>query len=454
MNKIKIVLIILGLSFLPMGCMVGSKYAKPEMLEANQYKHDSSEIDSTKTVLNVKWFELFNDEVLIGLINKGIESNYDLKMALTRIERSRAELGYSKADLLPSFGYGGTINSNEKNIPPSNVGAFMSWELDFWGKIRHQNRALQAELLGSDEGRKVILTDIVSGIAISYFQLRDLDNQLEITKKTLETRQEAYKIINDRFVNGYVSEVDKLQIEQQVAIAEAAIPNIERSITVYENIISILMGQVPGPIERGKSNSELKVSSEIPLSIPSSLLVNRPDVRQAELYYMAAHERIGVAQAMKYPSFNIGAAAGFSQSSLSNLFVGSSYLQNLSAGVIGPIFNFGKNNRRIQIYRQEAEESKYMYQKTYLTAIAEVEKSLQDVKTYKEEWESRNRQVIAARRNFELSSARYFSGYVSYLEVLDVQRNLFTAELSLSNLTQLQLTSMVELYKALGGGWN
>ncbi|MET0946149.1 MAG: efflux transporter outer membrane subunit [Flavobacterium sp.] len=454
MNKVKIVIVILTLAVLPTACLVGPKYQKPEDPQAANFRYGPGYADTLASVVNVKWFDLFNDDVLKGLINKGLENNYDMKIAMARIEQTRAELGYTKADLLPAVGYSATINSNEKAFMPSNASANLSWELDFWGKIRHENRAVQDELIASEEGRKVILSNLVSDIAVAYFELRNFDNQLIITNQTLETRRKAFDIINARFLAGYVSEVDKVQIEQQVAIAEAVLPSIQRQITMRENTISILTGQAPGPIERGKTVIELQVANTIPVSIPSVLLRNRPDVRQAEMYYMASNERIGVAQAMRFPSFNIAALAGFASQDVSNLFNGSSYLQNASGSVVGPIFNFGKNKRRVEIYKQIAEESRLSYQKTCIVALAEVEQSLQNVKTYKEEWAARDRQVIAARKNLELSQARYYNGYVSYLEVLEVQRSLFDAELSLSDLTQSQLASMIQLYRALGGGWN
>ncbi|KFC61204.1 RND efflux system outer membrane lipoprotein [Flavobacterium gilvum] len=442
------------LAVLPTGCLVGPKYQKPEEQHAGNFQNGVANADTLASVVNVKWFDLFNDEVLKGLINKGLENNYDMKIAQARIDRTRAELGYTKADLLPAIGYSGTVNSNEKSFLPSNAAATLSWELDFWGKVRHENRAVQDELLASEEGRKVVLCNLVSDIAIAYFELRDYDNQLLISKQTLETRQKAFDLINSRFKAGYVSEVDKVQIEQQVAIAEASIPAIQRLITDRENRIAILTGMAPGPIERGKTILELQVANNIPVSIPSILLKNRPDVQQAEKYYMASNERIGVAQAMRFPSFNIAALVGFANSDVSALFNSSSYLQNASASVAGPIFNFGKNKRRVEIYRQIAEESKLAYQKTCIVAVAEAEQALQNVRTYKEEWTARNKQVIAARKNLELSEARYYNGYVSYLEVLEVQRSLFDAELSLSDLTQSQLSSMMQLYRALGGGWN
>jgi len=454
MNKFKIILIIIVLAILPTGCLVGPKYVKPEDQNAGNYQHGTANADTLATVVNVKWFDLFNDDVLKDLITKGLENNYDMKIAMARIERTRAELGYTKADLLPAVGYNGTVNSNKKSFVPSNASASLSWELDFWGKIRHENRAVQDELLASEEGRKVILSNLVSDIAVTYFQLRDYDNRLVIAQKTLESRQQGFDIINKRFVAGYVSEVDKVQIEQQVAIAEAAIPAFQREITFLENKISILIGQAPMPIARGKSNMELEVANNIPVSIPSILLRNRPDVNQSEKLYMAANERIGVAQAMRFPSFNIAALAGFANSDLNHLFDGSSYLQNVSASVTGPIFNFGKNKRRVEIYRQIAEESKLNYQKATIIAVAEVEQALQDVRTYKEEFAARNKQVLAARQNLKLSEARYENGYISYLEVLQIQGSLFDAELSLSELTQNQLSSTIRLYRALGGGWN
>ena len=454
MNKYKISIVFLVLVLLPMGCMVGPKYAKPEQQKVASYKYEAVNADTLASVTNIKWFDLFNDEVLKSLITKGLQNNYDLKIAVARIEKLRAELGMSKANLYPSFQYAGAVNSGNNMFNPSTAAVSMSWELDFWGKFRHENNAVQDELLGTVEARKVVLSDIVSNIAIAYFQLRNYDNQLDVANRTLEIRQKSYDIINERFKAGFVSEVDKVQIEQQVAIAEAAIPRIKRAITAQENVISILIGEIPNEIPRGKTNTELQILSEIPVSLPSALLENRPDVKAAELVYMASSERIGVATAMRYPSFNLAAVAGFASAGVSDLFLGSSYTQNVGGGIVGPIFSFGKNKRRVDSYKQQAEEDKFRYQKTFIVAVTEVEQSIQNVKMYKEEWVARNKQVEAALINYKLSYARYDSGYVSYLEVLDVERALFEAQLDLSQLTERQLSSMVELYKALGGGWN
>lgn len=454
MKKTKVYIVIFLIALLPMGCMVGPKYTRPEDQKATAYKYEPLNADTLASVTNLKWFDLFNDDVLKDLIKKGLENNYDLKIAVARIDKLRAELGYSKSNLYPAIQYSANVNSGGDAFTPSTAGVSMSWELDFWGKFRHENNAVQDELLATEEARKVVLSDIVSNVATAYFQLRNLDNQLEIAQNTLETRQKSFDIINERFMAGYVSEVDKVQIEQQVAIAEATIPRIKREITYQENTISILTGQLPNEIPRGKSNTELQIVSEIPLSIPSALLENRPDVKAAELVSMASNERIGVAQAMRYPSFNLAAFAGFVSANLSDLFLGSSYTQNVGGGVVGPIFAFGKNKRRVQAYTQQALEDRLRFQKTFIVAVTEVEQALQNVKMYKEEWAARNKQVQAALTNYKLSSARYDNGYVSYLEVLDVERALFEAQLNLSQLSERQLSSMVQLYRALGGGWN
>lgn len=454
MKNLKLVLAILLVAIFPFGCMVGPKYVQPEQPKSESFLYGDHSTDSTSSVRMIKWSTLFNDPVLITLIEKGLQNNFDLKIAISRLEQARANLGIAKADLYPSLQYSGQVNTAQTIIQPTSLLANMSWELDFWGKYRHQNKAFQNDLLATDEARKAVLSDIVSNIAISYFELRDFDNQLEITIHTLGTRQKAYDIINERFKSGYVAELDKVQIEQQVAIAEANIPALKRQITALENSISILIGQIPQPIARGKTNSELLILTTFPTSVPSALLENRPDVKNTELLYRAANERIGVAQAMRYPSFNIAALAGFTSVMVSDLFNDGSYMQNAGASVAGPIFNFGKNKRRVDVNRQIAQERKLNFQKTYLTAISEVENSLQNVAMYKEELAARNRQVIAAQKNYDLSNARYYNGYVSYLEVLDAQRSLFEAQLSLSQLTQKQLSSMIQLFKALGGGWN
>jgi outer membrane protein, multidrug efflux system len=453
-KRYKIIIVLLIFSLLPISCKVGPKYSRPQVENSPlSYANQATDANVNDSIANVKWFDIFDDLILKDLIQKGLENNYDLKIALARIEQSKAVLGITKADLLPTIGYAGQINSKQTVAYPTSLGASMSWELDFWGKIRHETGALRSELLASDEARKVIVSSLVAEIASTYFQLRDFDNRLIITQKTIESRKKSDEIIGQRFEKGYVSQLDKVQVEQQVAIAERTLQQVKRAITILENSLNILTGQMPGPILRGKWNYEQKITSQIPVELPSSLLENRPDVKRSELEYIAANERIGVAQAMRFPSFNIAAFAGFASPEVSKLFDSGSYIQNVGGGIFGPLFNFGKNKQRVVLNQQFAEESKLNYQKSILNAVAEVENALVGVDTYNEEWNAAFRQTEAARTYLKLSQARYDNGYVSYLEVLDAERSLFDSELNLSLLSQEKLSAVMQLYKALGGGW-
>ncbi|MGL2962734.1 efflux transporter outer membrane subunit [Flavobacterium sp. RSB2_4_14] len=450
----KILIVILILALLPMGCKVGPKYDRPDMANNPlKYQNQGANAKINDSVANVKWFDIFDDPVLKDLIQSGLDNNYDLKIALARIEQSKAVLGITKADLLPNVGYSGQINSKETVALNTSLVATMSWELDFWGKIRHETGALRSELLASEESRKVIVSNLVAEIAATYFQLRDYDNRLIIVQRTIESRKKSDEIIGQRFEKGYVSQLDKVQVEQQVAIAEGTLQQIKRAITLLENSLNVLTGQMPGTIPRGKWNYEQTVNTQIPVALPSTLLENRPDVKRSELDYIAANERIGVAQAMRFPSFNIAAFAGFASPEISKVFDSGSYIQNVGGGVFGPIFNFGKNKQRVVLNKQIAEETKLNYKKAILAAVAEVENSLVAVDTYNEEWNAAYRQTESARTYLKLSQSRYDNGYTSYLEVLDAERSLFDSELNLSLLSEKKLSSVMQLYKALGGGW-
>ena len=450
----KILVILLIAVLLPVGCKVGPKYSRPAVEKNPQsYANQAADANVNDSVANVKWFDIFDDPVLKDLIQKGLDNNYDLRIALARIEQSKAVLGITKADLYPSIGYNGVINSKQTVAYPTSLVANMSWELDFWGKVRHETGALRSELLASDEARKVVVSSLVAEIASTYFQLRDYDNRLIITQKTIESRKKSDEIIGQRFEKGYVSQLDKVQVEQQVAIAEGTLQQVLRRITFLENSLNVLTGQMPGPIPRGKWNYEQTVAKQIPVALPSTLLENRPDVKKSELDYIAANERIGVAQAMRFPSFNIAAFAGFTSPDISKVFDSGSYIQNVGGGIFGPLFNFGKNKQRVVLNQQIAEESKLNYQKSIVNAVAEVETALVGVDTYNEEWNAAFRQTEAARTYLKLSQARYDNGYVSYLEVLDAERSLFDSELNLSLLSQEKLSAVMQLYKALGGGW-
>lgn len=434
-------------------CKVGPSYTRPELAAPATFLNAATASAENQSVANVKWFDLFKDPVLSGLIQKGIDNNYDLKIALTRLDQAKAILGITKANWYPSLGYSATINRPESGSNPSTAFGTLSWELDFFGKIRSEKDALQNELLATDEARKAILSELVAEIASTYFNLRDFDNRLLITQRTLDSRKASYAIVLKKYEGGYVSELDKVQIEQQVAIAEGTLQQVKRQITFLENALQLLTGQAPGHIARDGSAQNTTDSLLIPASIPASLLENRPDVKKAELLFKAAVDRIGVAQAMRYPSFNILAVAGFGQSDLSKMFEPSSFTKNAGASITGNVFAFGKNKRRVTLYKSLATEAELQFKKTFLTALAEVENALVQLKTYQEELTAAQKQTAAAQQYLRLSQARYAAGYVSYLEVLDAERSLFGSELNSSYLAQQTQIASVQLYKALGGGW-
>lgn len=457
----KILFIALVASLGVSGCLVGPKYVAPDMPGTGQYMNANTYIDTSSEVVNLKWFNLFNDTVLTSLIDTALYNNYDLRIAISRIEQSNALYGFIKADQYPAFGYSvGAGRTNTTNVPSPtdgynefNLTGTVSWEIDLWGKIRHSKRGAYNDYLASIEARKAIQTQLVSDVASLYFQLRDVDNKINITRRTIQSRQQSYDILSEQFAKGYIAQLDVFQVEQLLREAEAALPNFERQRTYIEQAIDVLLGQPSAPIRRGIENSMQPLPPAIPAGLPSSLLQNRPDVKAAEYTYIAENERIGVAVAQRYPSFSITGLLGLASPDVGKLLTGDAVSSQLFGGLMGPIFQFGKNKRRVEYQKKEAEIAMYKYQKAYISALSEVESALVACATYKTENDARILQAQAASGGLTLSQARYDNGYVSYLEVLDSQRSLFNSELAVSTVKQQQLNAYVQLYKALGGGW-
>lgn len=445
------------------GCMVGGKFSSPVETAVSPEKFAQVEGTSDSAVL-VKWFELYEDTVLTRYIRTALDSNRNMLRAAARIEQSREIAGIVKANLYPSFGYSASAGGGSAGTDAQKVGggidngAFkmygtMNWEIDVWGKLRSANMASYNDFLADIENRNALMVSIVGEVASQYFLLIDLDNRLAIAKQTLVSRKESTRIITARFEKGYTSEIDKLQAEQQEAIAAAAIPTFERQIITVQNSLRTLMGMPPGPLARGFELYAQKQGPQIPEGLPSQLLTRRPDIRQAEKSLEAQFNRIGVAKANLYPSFSLTAALGFASPSLSTLLSGSGLVANGFGNLVGPIFEFQKNKRRIRVEEYRTTELSKAWEQTVLEAFADVDNSLADYRTYTQELEIRKAQTIASRKALELTRARYDFGYSSYYEVLIQENYLFDAELAESLTTQKKLVSLVQLYKALGGGW-
>lgn len=439
------------------GCMVGPNLEKPLVDTEEQFRFDSIAGDS---MINLAWWALYEDPILDTLIYLALEHNRDVRTAMSRIDQAYGVLGVSRADLFPQFGY--ELSATYGKPDPSGAGPdpaplfvitpSVYWELDFWGKVRRANQAAQAEIYASEAALRQVQVSLISAVADGYFQLLDFDRRLEISRRTWETRKESLWIIEQRFDKGIVPEIDLNQAQQQEAVAAVAVPFYERMVAHAENYLNILIGQNPRQLTRGDLNQEF-APPEIPVGIPSELLERRPDLIQAEQLFYAETSRIGVARAMRFPSFSITGLLGVASSDLSSLISGESVIYSIGGSILGPVFNWGKNKRREEIQREVASQALYSYEQAVLNAFREVDDALIDLYSYKLEYEARMRQQEAAVNAARLSRARYDGGQTAYLEVLETERSMFNAELEASAVRRYLFSSYIYLYKALGGGW-
>ncbi len=440
-------------------CAVGPKYERPEITSPDRYRTDTlAEADS---ILNLKWWEMFNDPILDSLIKEALENNKDLLTAASRVEQSRAYLGINRADFFPQFqvgagvasgNFGGGLFVFDDPIEAFNATGQLSWELDFWGRVRRSTEAAKAEILASEFGMRTIQINLVTEVARTYFQLLDFHMRYEISKRTYASRDSGHKIIVARFEGGLVPEIDVNQSEIQLAISAAAIPSYERRIVLAENNLNVLLGKNPDTLSYGSPLYEQSVNPEIPPGIPSSILNRRPDLLEAEAKLHAQTARIGIAQANRLPKISLTGLLGVVSRDLSDLASGK-VGWNVSAGLFGPLFEWGKNKRMVEVEREKTEQVLLQYEQSVLIAFSEVEVALKNIETLRDELDARERQYLAAANAENLAFERYNGGVTSYLEVLENQRSSFEAELLYSQTYQEYLNAHVGLYKALGGGW-
>lgn len=443
------------------GCAVGPKYSRPETKKPEVY---TQAITKTDSITNMKWWDVYQDTVLRSLIDTAIAKNLDLKVSIARVEEAKAILGFNQSNFFPFLDYSGRARASDFQSGATSAGvAFptnsfsvlgnVSWEIDLWGKLRHASRAAYADLVATDEGRKSVYISLVAQVAELYFTLRGLDERLTVTQRAYDSRMEYLRIITLRFEKGEASELDKLQSEQLAASSQAQLYSLERAIIAVENAINILLGKPYTPIARGLNNDQQQLPVDIPSGIPSELLERRPDIQQAEQQLVAQTERVGIAVALRFPSLSLTGFLGVASPDLSNLFASDAFLGSVTGQLAGPAFHFGQNKRRVEAEKAVALQFGYSYEKTVLNAFAEVENSLAEIRTYRNEFTARQTQVTATERSLFLSKALYDNGYTSFLQVLDAERELLNSQFEKSLALQNQLISTVRLYKALGGGW-
>lgn len=441
------------------GCMLGPDFARPEITVPEKYQEETPPGES---VANLPWWEVFKDPALRKLVEAALTGNQDIEIALARIDEARAAVGFIQADELPSVRYGGSaarVDLGDRTAvgrtSPVNdfaIGADVFWELDLWGKLRRSTEAVRAELLATEATYANVTITLVADVASTYLLLLDLDARLKITRRTLETRRQATRILKDRFREGVVAKLDVNQAEIEEATTEVAVAATERAIARAEHALRVLLGRTQGAIERGKG-LENQMPQKVPVGLPSELLRRRPDILVAESIAHAETARIGVAQALRFPSFSVTSALGLNSADLDDLLDAKARFWSVGGDVTGPLFEFGKNVRRVEVAEARARQSVLEYERVVLEAFREVKDALVGVRSFLLEYEARTRQVAAAREAAKLSRALYDEQFTSYLDVLDSERSLLEAELEQSIALRSHLQSIVELYRALGGGW-
>lgn len=451
-----VVLLMLG------GCTLGPDYERPELAVPATYIQP---VEEGESIANVAWWDLFKDPQLQQLIRIALEENQDLGIAIYRIEEFRAIVGLTRADQYPSVditGSGGRTDPSENTFPGNATDEFVDayrlsgdlfFELDLFGRLRRASEAARAELLAVEETRRAITISLVASVASTYMLLRDLDAQLEIARRTERARADTLGIIEARFDKGTVPRLDVNQAEIQLAVASAAVATVERLVAQTENSLSVLIGRSPGPILRGAALDQQSLPPNVPAGLPSELLQRRPDVLASEATLAAQTARIGVAEALRWPSISLTGSLGFESSDLSTLTDSESAFWSAGGGILAPLITSGRAKSRVEIEEARTEQALLAYEQTVHRAFAEVEDALVAIRTYRREHEARLLQVTAARSAAVLSRARYDGGVTSYLEVLDTERSLFSAELAESETLRLYINSIIQLYKALGGGW-
>ncbi len=444
------------------GCALGPDYERPDVSAPSAYEQ---ELDSGETIANLQWWELFQDEELQRLITIAVQESQNVAIAAARVEEARARYGFVRADLFPRVdGRAGAQRGNlaEQILPGTGAGiqegytlaADLSWEVDIFGKLRRSTQAARSELLATQYGENAVIISLVADVASAYLLLRDLDAQREISMRTQRGRLDSLEIIQARFDKGTVPLLDVNQAEIEEVDATVRLVETERAIIQTENLISVLLGRSPGRIKRGVSLEDQPFPPDVPAGLPSELLQRRPDVLAAEQQLAAQTARIGVAKALRWPSLSLTGSLGLASNDISDLLDSDSKIWSVGADFFAPIFNSGKLKRQVEIEVARTEQLLNQYELTVLQSLREVDDALAGIRTYRDESTARRRQVAAARSASDLSWARYNGGVASYLEVLETQRALFRAELESSITYRQQLVSIVQLYKALGGGWD
>ena len=463
------IVIAASFSFLT-ACAIGPNYKRPAVQTPAQYRQPVpvTEPADKGSLANLAWAGLFQDDVITKLVKTALTQSYDLQAATERVLQARAQLGVTRSQLAPQVSASGGFTASRTSsigsfnfIPPgtnlavsyTQAGMNLSWELDVWGRIRRLTESARAQYLAQEEARHAVVSSLIADVITTYLTMRELDLELEIATKTREVAQNGLKLTNLRKDRGVATGLDVRQAEELLYTATAQIAATERAIAETENTLNVLLGQNPADVPRGKPLVELVGPSKVPAGLPSELLERRPDIRQAEQTLIAANAQIGAAKALFFPQISLTSFLGLQSRTLGSLFSGNARDETIAPAGVLPIFNAGQLRNNLHLTEAQQREMLATYRKTIQTAFREVSSALADYQKNREQRSQQELLVKALQDADRLSTLRYKGGLDSYLQVLDSERNEFSGELTLAQLRKNELLSVVELYRALGGGW-
>lgn len=453
------------------GCAVGPNYKRPQVAAPPTYRGAAAEqtaSGSSASLADTKWENLFPDPALNDIVSAALRQNFDLRVAAERVEQARTQLGINRANQFPFLDVAAGFSSVRNSSVGANVfvprgtdlsasfteaGAQLSWELDVWGRLRRLTESARAQYLATEEGRRAITVSLISEVMSTYFLLLEQDLELAISRKTRDVAENSLKLVRLRRDRGAASGLDVRQAEQLLYTATAQIAAVERNIAQTENALSLLQGNAPSAQVRGRRLEQIQVPDQLPAGIPSSLLERRPDIRAAEQNLIAANAQIGAAKALYFPQISLTAFAGGQSRSLLDIVTASARVYSFAPSALLPIFRAGQIRSQVRLTEAQQRELLVRYQQTIFTGFREVSDALAEFDGTRKQSAEQTQLVRALTETVELSEARYKGGLDSYLQVLDAQRNLFAGELTLAQLQLRERSAVVQLYRALGGGW-
>ena len=453
------------------GCTVGPNYKRPKVAVPETFRggpEATSTSAAAASLADTKWDALFADETLNGLIRTALERNFDVRIAAERVQQARAQLGITRAGQFPFVDAQAQFTASQQSslgalrfVPVgtnlsatfTQIGAALSWEVDLWGRLRRLTEASRARYLASEEGRRAVTVALIADVTNAYFQLLEFQLELDISRKTRDAASESLRIVQLRRDQGAASGLDVRQAEQLIRSTATQVEAVERGIGQTENFLSFLLGNVPTAQQRGRGLNDIAVPPEVPAGLPSALLERRPDIRAAEQNLIAANAEIGAARALFFPQISLNASAGAQTRALTQIASAPARVYSLAPAAFLPIFRAGQIRNQVRLTEAQQRELLVTYEQSIYNGLREVSDALIGYSRTRAQRAEQEGLVRALEDTVRLSTLRYKGGLDSYLQVLDAQRNLFTGELGLAQLQLAERLTVVQLYRALGGGW-